>query len=159
MAKLDFSNDSPLLKELSGWWRELDQNRGLRAELRRARSITEVVMIPPFHFTGRKFAKFFPQRVDKLRLAMILGLLAHVKQPTTLKLAKQMATGDRPRVSELRFKRLLRYERDDLYQPLVRVIQLLDGQVNIGDLAKLCFYWGDNIRRELAFDYYPYLRN
>ena len=158
MAKLDFSNDSPLSKGLYGWWQGLDQNRGLRAELRRARSVTEVVMLPAFHFAGRQFVKFFSQRSDKIRLAMIIGLLSHVKQATSVKLARQMATGDRPRVSELRFKRLLRYERDELYQPLVQVIRLLDRQVNIGEFAELCFYWGDNVRRDLAFNYYPHLK-
>ena len=159
MAKLDFSNDSPLSKELHAWWQGLEQNRGARAELRRANNITEVVIQQSFYFARRKFAKFFVQRSEQLRLAMILGLLAHVKQPTRVKLAKQMATGDRPRVSELRFKRLLRCERDELYQPLMRIIRLLDGQVNIGNLAELCFYWGDNIRKELAFNYYPTIRN
>lgn len=148
----------PDFSELHTWWQSLEQSRGTRAELRRARSVTEVVMLPAFHFARRKYFKSFA-RSEQLRLAMILGLLAHVKQPTAdAKLAEQMATGDRPRVSELRFKRLLRYEREDLYQPLVRVIRLLDGQVNIGDLAKLCFYWGDRIRRELAFDYYPHIK-
>lgn len=158
MAELNFSNESPMIKALHTWWKGLDHNRGARAELRRARSINEVMMIPSFHFARRKFIKFFPQQVDQLRLAMILGLLSHVKQPTSVKLAKQMSMGDRPRVSELRFKRLLRCERDELYQPLVRVIRLLDGQVNIGDLAKLCFYWDDHIRKELAFDYYPQIK-
>lgn len=158
-AKVDFSsNDSPVLKELHGWWQSLEQNRGARAELRRARGVIEVVMIPDFYSAGRRFAKFFPKQPDKLRLAMILGLLAHVEQRSSVELARQMATGDRPPVSELRFKRLLRCERDELYQPLVRVIRLLDRQINIGNLARLCFYWGDNIRRELAFNYYPHIK-
>ena len=157
MASLDFSNDSELSKGLSAWWRQLDQDRGVRAELRRAQNEGEVIILRTLHIAGRRFAKFFPNRWEKFRLAMILGLLSHVKQTTNLKIGIQMATGSRPKVSELRFKRLLRCERDELYQPLVQVIRLLDGQVNIGGFAELCFYWGDNMRRKLAFDYYGQL--
>ena len=57
MAKrIDFSANTDLGEKLSEWWRGLENDRGQRAELRRAKSVKEVIMLPCFHRACRQFA-------------------------------------------------------------------------------------------------------
>ncbi len=65
--------------------------------------------------------------------------------------------GDRPVVSELRFRRLLRMPRAELYRPMIRILALLDHQANLYELAESMFWWGPNIQKQWAFAYFPKL--
>ena len=157
MAKINFSADTELGKKLSEWWRGLENDRGQRAELRRAKNVQEVIMLPCFHRACRQFASIFGRESRwQSRLALIMGVLSHVKKIPTdgVGVAKQMALGDKPVVSELRFRRLLQCEREELYVALIRVIRQLDGCADIHDLANACFYWGYAVKKRWAFDYY-----
>ncbi len=140
------------------WWRGLDQARGDRAELRRAKEPTEVAFCPSFH---RLFAAL--RRVAPLSpnsLAVVVGVLAHLKEHDGgLVFAAQMATpklgSNRARVSGLRFRRLLKVaDRSELFQPLIRTVQLLDGQANLYSLADDIYFWGNNVRKNWAYAYY-----
>jgi len=70
------------------------------------------------------------------------------------RLAYQMAVNP-PKVSELRFRRLLQRERDDLYGAMIRILQKLDQTANLPDLFNSVFYWGDPVRKRWAFEYFP----
>ena len=70
-----------------------------------------------------------------------------------------MARGDKPVVSELRFRRLLQHEREELYVALIRVIRLLDGCANIHELANVCFHWGYTEKKRWAFAYFKNVKN
>jgi len=148
------------IDRLAGWWRGLQEphNRGNRAELRRAATVDAVIMLPAFQRLCSGFADEFRSDFDKTRLAAIAGLLAHVKETEAkIKIAKQMAqptTGDARRVSELRFRRLLQRSRNDLFIPMARVIRLLDHRVNIYDLIKSVYYWGDQVKKQWAYAYF-----
>ena len=162
MAKVNFSADNDLGKKLKEWWQELENDRGQRAELRRAKSVHEVIMLPCFHRACRQFASLFGRESRwQSRLALIMAMLSHVKQlDSDKKLAAQMAEGsDKPVVSELRFRRLLQCERDKLFVALIRVIHLLDGQANIYDIANSCFYWGDNVKKHWVFAYFSKIKS
>jgi CRISPR system Cascade subunit CasB len=66
-----------------------------------------------------------------------------------------MAEGDKPKVSGLRFRRLLSIENhDELYQAMIRIIRLLDNNANIYDLAKKVYWWNEKTKKRLAYDYY-----
>jgi len=95
---------------------------------------------------------------------MILGLASHLDRHATAEvlgsdktLAERMAerVGDRPKVSELRFRRLLRLDRPQLYAPTMRVLRLLDGRAGLHDLANAIYYWGKGVRKEWADTYFP----
>lgn len=148
------------IARLVGWWRGLQEphNSGNRAELRRAATVDAVIMTPAFQRLCSGFTDEFRSDSDKTRLAAIAGLLAHVKESaeSRMEIAKQMAqkTDDTPRVSELRFRRLLQKSRGDLFVPMVRVIRLLDHRVNIFDLIESVYYWGDRVKKKWAYAYF-----
>jgi CRISPR system Cascade subunit CasB len=59
------------------------------------------------------------------------------------------------RVSGLRFRRLLKVQNNsDLFEPLIRVVRMLDGNVNISSLANSIYWWNDFTRKDWAFAYY-----
>jgi len=145
-------------KVLHEWWENLKEyEKGDRAELRRCGDMTEIVLVPAYHDLFNRLRRFNP---IPGQLAPIAGLSAHVKNLLADKnfatqMASPKATGGEPLLSNLRFRRLLACsERPELFQSLRRVIQLLDGNVNLYDLADSVYYWGDNVRQRWACDYY-----
>jgi hypothetical protein len=65
----------------------------------------------------------------------------------------------RPRLSETRFRRLIRAERDEgeLTSAFIRLVTLLDGEVSVPRLSEAFWFWdvGDErVRRRWAFEYY-----
>jgi len=66
-----------------------------------------------------------------------------------------MAEGDKSKVSGLRFRRLLAINtREELYHAMIRIIRLLGGTVNVCDLAKTVYWWNEETKKRLAYDYY-----
>jgi len=67
---------------------------------------------------------------------------------------------NRPRLAEVRFRRLLETgSGEEQVSAFVRLIALLDGEVNISQLAEDFMSWshpyrGDRVRQRWAFDYY-----
>lgn len=163
-----FSPDSPLGKALAEWWLKLKDDTAGRAELRRCNSVAEVVMTPTFQHLCQRVKPCFANEDNwQDRLAAIAGLISHLKheQARVLaggemrveKLAEQMAqsAGDRPVVSELRFRRLLQRERADLYAPMIRILRMLKGDANLYGLAESVYYWGDKTKKRWAYAYFP----
>lgn len=170
-----FSSNSPLGKELAEWWRKLKDDTASRAELRRCDSVAEVVMTPAFQRLCHQLKHHFTNNNDwQDRLAAIVGLASHLKHDLASsvlasggkrveKLAEQMAqpSGERPVVSELRFRRLLQRERDDLYAPMIRILRMVKGDTNVKGganlygLAESIFYWGNDIKKRWAYAYFP----
>jgi len=161
-----FDADTPLGKELKTWWQELHgkldgrPRTGDRAELKRAQTLTDVILLPVFQKACPRFKPYFKDEQDWNnsvdRLAAILGLLAHIttEHPES-PMAFQMAGKPKPKLSELRFRRLIQRDRAELYAAMVRVIRLLDNKANLYDLANSIYYWGDSVKRDWAFDYFP----
>jgi CRISPR system Cascade subunit CasB len=62
---------------------------------------------------------------------------------------------DQARVSDLRFRRILRLEEgDELYTTMIRVVRMLDDTVNVADLASSIFFWNEKTRKRWASQYY-----
>ncbi len=166
-----FTPDSPAGQVLADWWRDLESDRGARAELRRARSPEDAALIPATIdlITQLRATPLAEHKGWLARIPVIAGLAAHLDHnaaeavlapPDREALPKRMASakGDRPRVSELRFRRLLQYSREELYRPMIRVLAQLDNQAGLFDLAEALFWWGPQIQKTWAFAYFPALK-
>ncbi len=158
MSTLNFRQHQAFSELLLRWWQGLDDDRGGRAALRRAPDITAVVMVPAYqHLHRRLVAAGWPNgtwRDD--RLAATAGLLAHVKQHTeqTLPAAMSQRDGDKPRVSPLRFVRLLEApDIDTLFAGLRRALPLLQHQVDVLALATDVVNWDDSVKKRWAYAY------
>lgn len=157
-TRFSFSDNLEVQKALLDWWEGLDHARGERAELRRATTPTEVAFCPAFHRLLHSLSRVASP--VPASLAVVAGVSAHVKKHDgDAAFAAQMATpkpgSDRARVRGLRFRRLLEIaDREELYQPLIRTVRLLEGRVNLTSLADGVYFWGDNVRKRWAYAYY-----
>lgn len=153
---ITFDANKPLGEALQKWWQDLQDRHGDRAELRRAKTVSDVILLPAFQRACVRFKPYFQYEENwESRLAAVLGLLAHVRQlQLNDSLALQMA-GNPPIVSELRFRRLIQRDRSDLYVSMIRVLRMLGHQANLHDLAHSIYFWGDGVKRRWAFDYFP----
>jgi len=164
-----FDPESGLGQALTLWWERL-QGKGEfegqvqtadRAELSRAKTIADVMLLPSFQHACVRFKPFFKaEDWEKSieRLALIAALLARVRDMTDQSVPLQMASpqkGEKPVVSELRFRRLIQRDRDELYGAMIRVLQKLGRTANIHQLANDMYYWGDKVKRDWAFTYFP----
>lgn len=157
-----FSKETAIGKVLFDWWVRLDDDRGSRAVLRRASTITAVSLTPPYQrlyrrLRGAGWADDTKSYYND-RLAAAIGLLSHVKQNHERALAKSMSqregAGDRPCVSELRFRRLLESpDLDALFIGLRRVLPLMNHGVNVLGLANDLVHWGDDVKKRWAYSY------
>jgi CRISPR system Cascade subunit CasB len=150
------------------WWKESIGDRsapaGPRAELRRARTIEEVVFVPLFHDLRRRLAATGWRMTD--RLALVAGVLAHVREhdgasvfPSQVA-ASAEGSRNRPRVAPSRFRRILRLgdeDRDELFLQIRRVVALLDGRGNVSDLAESLYWWNERTRKGWALKYYDHV--
>ncbi len=150
---------NPIQTALLEWWAEMRKDRGARAELRRARTPTEVILTPGYHHLRHRMLPL-GWRNDNA-LAVVAALLAHIdsnnaENPFAAQLAlPPKKGGDKARVSGLRFRRLLQHRTtEELMGPLIRTVHLVGKNVNIVDLAKSVYWWNDRTRREWAFAYY-----
>lgn len=143
---------------LTTWWYRLDDARRDRAELRRCHIVSNVAFCPSFHHLRLALLPFGKHNVE--RLAIVAGVLAHIKvNDASTTFAAQMAVsrdgGDQPRLSDLRFRRLLKI--DDLsvlHGEFIRITRLLGGSINIVDLAETIINWNKNVKKQLAYIYY-----
>ncbi len=179
--------------EIHDWWKSLTEpvkpgqasQRGELAEIRRCKTLAEIYFATPYqHLFQRVAARGWSNRI---RIAAIAGLLAHVKEDTATVTDKQSDTkadsaalkpsprtsipalfaepskpGSGPRVSELRFQRLVANETvEDLYPMLLRVIHLAGNKIPVRDLIQSIRYWGgywgDKKRLDWTFSYYEKL--
>ena len=159
--KISWSAESHRGKTLHQWWLGLDEDRASRAVLTRCASIDEVALSDAYQRFYRYLLACHAWSADAAnwqndKLAAIVGLLALVKTEDTQRLPIKMSelTGDRPLVSELRFRGLLKIETgDDLFVSLRRTLPLIENKANIYLLAKDVYFWGDEIRKDWAYSY------
>jgi CRISPR system Cascade subunit CasB len=155
---------------LREWWQQLENDKGERATLRRASSLTEVMLSPVFMrllwaLRNRGYA-IGNGNIQLSKIAALAGLAARVKTQTDIGLATRMGTpkpgGCSPTFSELRLRRILaRDDIEELYTLLRRALALLGDQANLADLAATIWNWAPlddkrpyDPRRRLAYDYY-----
>ncbi len=155
-----FKNDE--IGALQRWHRNLDDNRGDRARLRRGERAEDVLLTRAFFQFQQIMPNTWQERTPLFFGAAVAGLLSHVKadrqnisrgwQPKDKEkkkrkasFAEQLATplaGNKPPMSELRFQQLQKSRTtDDFYLRTIRAIHLLDGKVNILSLADDIIHW------------------
>jgi CRISPR system Cascade subunit CasB len=154
---------------LLDWWKGLDAAKGDRADLRRAENPLRIAFNPAYHELLHRLQEAgYRLGADGCeRLALLAGLSVHVKQHLdSAQLAALMgnphSAGEKARVSELRFRRILATDDlGELYVLLRRAISLLDGTANLIDLARVIFLWRPiaeqhsyDPRKEWAYEYY-----
>lgn len=156
--KISFHPETALGSSLLRWWKSLENDKGARAELRRAHDLTAVALTGAYQrFYRQMIFAGWPENAEPWkneRLAAIAGLLAHVKTEDTRKLPEIMSEGERPPFSELRFRRLLEAPTpDDVFVSLRRALPIIGHQANICELANALFFWGDKVKKEWAYSY------
>lgn len=157
----------------AAWWRRycdpLRSDPSARARLRRCRSAQEAITIPAAIALLRQLApdtSASDYRVERaLGLARVLSnITSEVRERPMQAAGWQVFPGDmregdiaggRPRLSEVRFRRLMLTEGgEEQVTAFTRLIALLDRKTNVRSIAEAFWYWGDKTKLRWAFDYY-----
>lgn len=163
------------------WWRRhcepLGGDAATRAKLRRCRSALDALTVPAAVSLVRQLGAHSSKAQDNdRRLIAALGLarvLSHVTQhvpDTAMRVVgwrsfpegrKEGDAGrDRPKLAEVRFRRLLATgSGEEQVATFARLVSLLGGTVNVSAFASDFLDWthpsrGDRVRQRWAFDYY-----
>ena len=97
------------------------------------------------------------------RVAVVAAVLAHIRGDATpgengfrRHFAEMLGSGEHPRMSALRFKRLLAATEDqDVLIAFRRAVVLAGArEIDVGDVAASLLDWSDRRRMRWAFDYY-----
>jgi CRISPR type I-E-associated protein CasB/Cse2 len=160
--------------EARKWWQRYchprDGDAASRARLRRARSPQEALLVPAAVVLARRLrvGKDLPDE-QAWRLTQALNLarvLSHItddddRQPMEAAGWKSFpddpATAkDQPILSEPRFRRLIQAERggEEQVTAFTRLIQLLNGKMNVASIASDFTFWNDRIVKRWTFRYY-----
>lgn len=159
--KISWSAESHMGKMLHKWWLGLEEDRASRAVLRRCATLDAVALSDAYQRFYRYMLTCNAWPADAApwqnnKLAAIAGLLAHVKTDDNQRLPIKMSelAGDRPLVSELRFRDLLKIETtDDLFVSLRRTLPLIGHQASVEQLAHDVYWWNDKTKKEWAYSY------
>ncbi|MFN8669397.1 MAG: type I-E CRISPR-associated protein Cse2/CasB [Gemmatimonadaceae bacterium] len=157
------------------WWAEYcapnDGDPATRARLRRCRSTAEALTIAPAIGLARRLGGVVERR-DALdtrfeRSLTLARLLAHVSVDDSMSVMRVVGyqhfpgdrdapdDGNRPLLSETRFKRLLLNPAgEELLTALIRLLAQVDGRANIARLAQDVWWWNDRTRERWAFEYF-----
>ena len=159
-ANIVIKGDSALAQAMRRWWGGLEQDRASRAMLRRCATLDEVVLSPAYQrFYRYMLACGWPAEAANWqndRLAAIAGLAAWIKTDIEASLPFQMSesVGERPAVSELRFRALLKLETtEELFGSLRRVLPMVGHHASLIQLANDVYWWNDATRKRWAYDY------
>ena len=140
------------------------RDRAALARLRRVATPVEALEEPAVFDLYKKLG-FGRTDIDRRlpRVAVVAAVLAHIKEDAMpaesgfrRRFAEMLGQGERPLMSELRFKRLLAAAEDnDLLTTFRRAVALAGGKnINVGDVAASLLDWSDRRRMRWAFDYY-----
>lgn len=164
------AEDHPETAELYTWhaWLRAQPQRGERARLRRAASLTDAALTPAFQDLARRLrqAGRLPEAPPPWLLRNLAALAlsaAALERHDDAALAQSMGRPAEPGrsapVSAARFRRLLEAENlEERAQIVRRLLRLAGGdgetRANLLDLARLFFGWTPRLRRQMAYDYY-----
>lgn len=147
---------------IAQWWRvnlaarEVGRARALAARLRRATPV-EALAEADVHALARRIG-LGRHPSDAARLARLVQVLAHLREDAGQSLAERLGGPD-PKLSNLRFQRLLRAQGDDLTTALRRALPMVDRRCNVAQLGQDMLNWdhpewGDAVRADWCFDYF-----
>lgn len=139
------------------WWtvalsdRNTSSAKALAARLRRA-SALEALAEPAVHELAHKL-NLKPTPGHTEALLRTVRVLAWVRKHVPATLAKRLG-GEPPKLSTLRFQRLMRAEGEDLTTALRRALPLADYDCNVAVLGNDLMHWGDAARTCWSFHYF-----
>lgn len=156
--KISFHPETALGRLLLRWWLGLENDKGGRAELRRAHNLTAVALTASYQqFYRQALNCGWPENAapwQNERLAAIVGLLVNVKHLDERKMAEIMSDGERPAFSVLRFRRLLEAPTlDDVFLSLRRALAIVGHRANLHQIANDVLHWGEKTKKEWAYAY------
>lgn len=130
------------IEVLNKWWKNLNENRGDRALLRRAQLPDDVLLTPVF----ARFVKMMPNLESGENVstslsdyAMVVAVLARVKKNNN-KLSFAESLGGA--MSELRFQQLQKSRtEEEFFIRICRAVNLLKGEANVIALADDILNW------------------
>jgi CRISPR system Cascade subunit CasB len=144
------------------WWRvalaDTGPGRMARAKLRRCETAAEAMAVAAthdLHMALREAGHDLTRRPDTL--ALVAVALANLRETDPADAATRFgaAAGDRRRLSEARFRELVRAtEPGALIRPLRRALAIIDHRANAARLASDLFHWGESVRTDWCFRYY-----
>jgi CRISPR system Cascade subunit CasB len=167
MRKEDPQAEHESFTLLKQWRNDLESDKGGRAALRRAGSISEIMFAPAYYrllnLLRNKGYKIGHSRQPYL--AVIAALTARIKEDAPGRLGKQLGmprNGERPALSELRMRRILACDDlEELYTFLRRSLAIINDKASISGVAEIVWQWASlnekrptDSRRQLAYDYY-----
>lgn len=133
---------------LRRWHEALQEKRGLRASLRRCKTVNEVYLAEGFRDLLMQTHTLWKIKGEEWRFTALAVTAALTAQVKTLSehnaFAEQLGQkkGERLVMSELRFARLSAVKTpDELLRQLRRAVHLLNGSVNLISLAEDVFRW------------------
>ena len=96
---------------------------------------------------------------DADSVATLAGILAFVDDSHDQVLARvlgrrQIEDAESAMLSEGRFRRLMQLRKDELLDPMRRLVRLAKGSVNVYDLSFSVLRWGDSVKKRWISDYY-----
>lgn len=151
--RLHGASPAALLK----WWDNLDDNRGVRARLRRIEQPDDALFTDGFfQFLGYMPAEWgecyhlYPSAMVAATLAQVTGHRQdHRSFAAQLGAGKNpSATEGQPVMSELRFKQLIQSRTpEEFFRRLLRAVRLLGGSVNLLSLTEGILQWYDEYAR------------
>ena len=144
------------------WWQRLTTKDGAQsgcrraalARMRHAATPIEVMLEPE----ALRLVARLPHRPE--RSATLAGVLAFVRESDDSRVARAVgrtsldADQPPPVLSEVRFRRLLQTQPDELMAAMRRLVRLTKGRANVRDLSSTILYWGDKVKQRWLFDYY-----
>ena len=136
-------------KPLLAWWHWLDDNRGDRAQLRRAVAPEDILLTPAFaHFLQQMPARWAEGRsIQLVDAALVASIIARVKtQNDKDSFARALALpkegGGRSVMSELRFQQLQKSRTpEEFFTRMQRALALLNGKADVLSVADNILHW------------------
>ena len=140
------------VERLKAWWDSLNENRGERAQLRRAVQPDDILMTPAFSGFLQRMPGYWgaaegQQGISISEAAFVAAVLARVKTPeekhsfaSILALPKE--PGGKPVMSELRFQQLQKSRTpQEFFTRICRAVALTNGKANLSSLADDILHW------------------
>lgn len=158
MNEFSLSKSAAIAEE---WWRTLTVEPGPRgprraalARLRRATTPLAVLQEPE---AMRLIQRLHGENPD--RVAVLAGVLALVRATDTRPVAraigrKELDDETSAPMSEMRFRRLLQADDDELMESMRRLVRLAGREVNVHGLSVAILGWGDAVKKKWIFEYY-----
>jgi CRISPR system Cascade subunit CasB len=164
------TNESEMSKvfwnTIEEWWRDLDNDRGARARLRRAKTPDEVFVSSDFQRGIRSLLESAQIRLnhdEAFKLALAIGVLVYSKTPNRkiilpkCHFARQISEKDQGRdtLKDTRFRKLLATTDDvNLFVRLRRLVSYLGDYPEYKSLICGASNWTEQTRRDWGVNYY-----